>query len=190
RPGRGGPVVPARLGPRGSVEAARGEGRVPALPGRLARVRPFASVGADAAPRAGGGRTRMIWRVDLARALFRGLLGGLLILVVLNGWASLTSSNRTRVVEGTDAGQYDKLARGLEADRGFSSAGPPFDPTFYREPGYPLFLALAYRLSNDNLDATAAAQVTVLALSAGITAALGARLFGPLAGLSAGALLG
>ena len=132
----------------------------------------------------------MSGRVDFSRALFRGLLGGLMVLVVLNGWASLTTTNRMRVVEGTDAAQYDKLARGLEANRGFSSAGPPFEPTFYREPGYPLFLALAYRLSGDNQDVAAAAQVVVLAVSAGLTAVLGARLFGPLAGLAAGAVLG
>jgi 4-amino-4-deoxy-L-arabinose transferase-like glycosyltransferase len=132
----------------------------------------------------------VIGRNDLPRAVFRGLLGGLLVLVVLNGWASLSSTNRTRVVEGTDAAQYDKLARGLEADRGFSTDGPPFEPTFYREPGYPLFVALAYRLSGDNQDVTAMVQVVVLALTSGLTAVLGARLFGPLAGLAAGGLLG
>src|SRR5947209_6323467 len=129
-------------------------------------------------------------RFDLSRALFRGLLGGLLVLVVLNGWASLSTTNRTRAIEGTDAAQYDKLARGLEADRGFSTDGPPFDPTFYREPGYPMFLALAYRLSNDNQDVAAMLQVGVLALTVGLTGVLGARLFGPLAGLAAAALLG
>jgi 4-amino-4-deoxy-L-arabinose transferase-like glycosyltransferase len=132
----------------------------------------------------------LIGRVDLSRAVFRGFLGGLLVLIVLNGWASLGTTNRTRVVEGTDAAQYDKLARGLETDRGFSSDGPPFDPTFYREPGYPLFLALGYRLSGDNQDVVAMVQVGVLALTAGLTAMLGARLFGPLAGLAAGGLLG
>ena len=129
-------------------------------------------------------------RPDFARAAFRGLLGGLLVLVVLNGWASLGTTNRTRVVEGTDAAQYDKLARGLEADRGFSTDGPPFEPTFYREPGYPLFVALAYRLSGDNQDVAAMLQVVVLALTVGLTAAVGARLFGAVAGLAGGALLG
>jgi 4-amino-4-deoxy-L-arabinose transferase-like glycosyltransferase len=132
----------------------------------------------------------LIGGLNLSRAVFRGLLGGLLVLIVLNGWASLTTVNRTRVVEGTDAAQYDKLARGLEADRGFSTDGPPFDPTFYREPGYPLFLAVAYRLSSENQNITAMLQVGVLALTAGLTAVLGARLFGPLAGLAAGGLLG
>jgi 4-amino-4-deoxy-L-arabinose transferase-like glycosyltransferase len=46
-----------------------------------------------------------------------------------------------------DATQYDAIARNLAAGHGFSeSAAPPYVPTMHREPLYPVFISIFYRL--------------------------------------------
>jgi 4-amino-4-deoxy-L-arabinose transferase-like glycosyltransferase len=122
--------------------------------------------------------------------VYRWLLLVVLLAVFAAGLAMFGISP-TRVVEGTDAPQYDKYALTLEADRGFSSwGGPPFEPTIYREPLYPLFVATAYRLSGDNADLVALVQVVLVALTALLTFVMGTRLFGPPVALIAAALAG
>ncbi len=124
-----------------------------------------------------------------AYLIFLATVLALMAAVALAGLPTL-QTNTTRLLPGTDAAQYDLFARNLEANRGFSSDGPPFEPTVYREPGYPLFVAVVYRLTHDNADVVAAAQILVLALISGLVAMLGARLFSPLTGLVAGGLIG
>jgi 4-amino-4-deoxy-L-arabinose transferase-like glycosyltransferase len=63
-------------------------------------------------------------------------------------------------------------------------------PTLYREPVYPLVTAAFYRLLGPNVDAVVVAQILLLALAAGLTTLVGARLFGANVGLLAGAMFG
>ncbi len=121
----------------------------------------------------------------------RGRLSVLLLILVVfvNGLAHVGASP-IRMVDGTDSGQYDLFARNIELDRGFSSAGPPYDPTIYREPGYPLVVAVVYRVTHEDVDAVARLQVGLLALTSGLIALLGWQLLALPVGLVAGALYG
>jgi 4-amino-4-deoxy-L-arabinose transferase-like glycosyltransferase len=99
--------------------------------------------------------------------------------------------NPDRIVPGTDSEQYDLMARQLIAGHGLTlDAQPPFAPTLFREPGYPLFVAALYRLDGMQVDPIVAAQAVLLGLTAGFTALVGMRLFGTVPGLIGGALFG
>ena len=118
----------------------------------------------------------------------RVLLLALVALVTLTALA-FARVNPDRIVEGTDSPQYDLMARQLAAGRGFTLAdAPPYVPTLFREPGYPLLVAAVYRLGG--LDTVVVLQAALLGLSAGLTALLGMRLFGLVPGLLGGALFG
>lgn len=120
----------------------------------------------------------------------RVALLGLVLGVALNALA-FARVNPDRIVPGTDSTQYDLMARQLAADRGFTlEAEPPFVPTQFREPGYPLLVATIYRLSGSNVEVVVAAQAVLLGLAAGFTAVLGMRLFGFVPGLLGGGLFG
>jgi 4-amino-4-deoxy-L-arabinose transferase-like glycosyltransferase len=117
-------------------------------------------------------------------------LGVLVVAVTLNA-LTFAAVNPDRIVSGTDSSQYDLMARQLAADRGFTlEAQPPFLPTLFREPGYPLLVATVYRLSNSNVEVVVALQAVLLGLAAGFTAMLGTKLFGTAPGLVGGALFG
>ena len=121
---------------------------------------------------------------------FHRLLVLLVVAVVINALAFMQLSH-DRIVPGTDSPEYDLLARQLAAGRGLVlDAEAPFRPTVYREPGYPLLVAAVYRVAGPNPDTVAALQALLLGLAAGTTALLGARLFGPRAGLVGGGLFG
>jgi 4-amino-4-deoxy-L-arabinose transferase-like glycosyltransferase len=99
--------------------------------------------------------------------------------------------NPDRIVPGTDSPQYDQMARQLAADRGFTlQSAPPYEPTLYREPLYPLLVAAVYRLTDSNVDAVMVVQAVLLGISAGLTAIVAGHLLGPSLGLLAGALFG
>jgi 4-amino-4-deoxy-L-arabinose transferase-like glycosyltransferase len=83
------------------------------------------------------------------------------------------------------------MARNLIAGHGLSLASQaPYQPTLYREPGYPVLVGVLYRAFGPNVDAVAVLQVLLLGIAAVATALVGARLFGALAGLIAGAWFG
>lgn len=126
----------------------------------------------------------------LSDAEYHRLLTALVVVVALYGFATLRLSP-DRIVPGTDAPQYDIMARNLAEGRGFALATePPFAPTVYREPGYPLFTAALYRLSGNDVQIVAGIQVVLLALTAAFSAHIGAELFGRAAGLLGGLLVG
>jgi 4-amino-4-deoxy-L-arabinose transferase-like glycosyltransferase len=114
----------------------------------------------------------------------------LVVAVTLNALA-FARLNPDRIVPGTDSTQYDRMARQLAAGHGFTDeAQPPFVPTQFREPGYPLFVAAVYRLSGSNVQVVVVLQALMLGLAAGVTAVLGGHLFGFVPGLIGGALFG
>jgi 4-amino-4-deoxy-L-arabinose transferase-like glycosyltransferase len=121
---------------------------------------------------------------------FRWWLAALVLAVTLNA-AVFARVNSDRIVFGTDSPEYDLLARQLNLDRGFTlQAEAPFVPTLWREPGYPLLVASVYHLTDNNIEVVVGLQCLLLGLAAGVTALIGARLFGPLSGLLGGALFG
>jgi 4-amino-4-deoxy-L-arabinose transferase-like glycosyltransferase len=123
-------------------------------------------------------------------SISRWWLGALVVAVTLNA-AVFARVNSDRIVLGTDSPEYDLLARQLNLDRGFTlQAEAPFVPTLWREPGYPLLVASVYRLTDNNIEVVVALQCLLLGLTAGVTALIGGRLFGPTAGLIGGALFG
>ncbi len=67
------------------------------------------------------------------------LLAAAAAIAVSLGWAV---RHPPQPVEGTDAAQYLGLASGLAQGRGLATWGGAWAPTHYREPGYPLFLAM------------------------------------------------
>ena len=121
---------------------------------------------------------------------FKRLLVLLMVASTLTALAFMRV-NPDRIVPGTDSGEYELMARNLTADRGYSlRADPPFTPSMYREPEYPLFMATVYRAISAQIDAVTIVQAVLLGLSAGLTAVMAARLMGPLVGLMAGVLFG
>lgn len=121
---------------------------------------------------------------------FRRLLGLLVLAVTLNALA-FAHVNADRIVFGTDSPEYDLLARQINLDHGLAlEANAPYLPSLWREPGYPLLVANIYRLTANNIEVVVWIQCLMLGLAAGVTALIGARLFGPAAGLVAGAVFG
>jgi len=65
-----------------------------------------------------------------------------------------------------DSADYHQIALNLLAGNGFSMAvAPPFEPTMYREPLYPLFLAIAYALPGPDMLVARILQVVLGALT-------------------------
>ena len=68
-----------------------------------------------------------------------------------------------------DAIQFDAIAHNLVNGNGYSMAKQaPFELTMYREPGYPLFLALAYWLPGPDVPVAKALQILLSALTCGL----------------------
>jgi 4-amino-4-deoxy-L-arabinose transferase-like glycosyltransferase len=121
---------------------------------------------------------------------FNRLLVVLFVVVAANGFLFMRL-NPDRMVPGTDSREYDLMARNLVDGHGLSLASQePYLPTLYREPGYPVLVGVLYRAFGPDVDAVVVVQVLLLAVAAVVTALVGARLFGPLAGLIAGAWFG
>lgn len=141
---------------------------------------------------ASGGRATF-WASQLSVLLRQRRLALAFLFCVgcLNGglWIAL---HPQPIVEGTDATWHHRLALNLAEGNGFSLASaPPFEPTMYREPGYPLFIAIVYRLAGPNPDTVALVQGALLGLLAGLvfllaSAIVGGRLVPLLAGLLTG----
>ena len=72
-----------------------------------------------------------------------------------------------------DSNGYLILGRNLLINRVYSIRdAPPFDPTFTRVPGYPLFIALVYFVKLDSLNAVRIAQAFIDTLTCAGVAAL------------------
>lgn len=66
-----------------------------------------------------------------------------------------------------DAATYDRLATGLLEHRTFTlSASPPFEPTMYRPPGYPAFMAAVYFVFGHHYAAIKLVQMALSAVTA------------------------
>ena len=88
------------------------------------------------APVRPGCGTVSFFRFDRGRVL----LFALMLAVMVNALA-FAKVNPDRIVSGTDSPQYDLMAKQLASDRGFTLADqPPYLPTLFREPGYPLLV--------------------------------------------------
>jgi 4-amino-4-deoxy-L-arabinose transferase-like glycosyltransferase len=126
----------------------------------------------------------------VSRTTFRRLVWVLIAAATINAIVFMRV-NSDRIVPGTDSPQYDLMARQLVADRGLTlQPSPPYAPTLYREPLYPLLAAAVYKLTDFNVDAVMFLQAVLLGLSAGLAAINAASLLGPTLGLLAGALFG
>lgn len=80
-----------------------------------------------------------------------------------------------------DAGDYDRLASGLAAGRGYVDTNG--QPTAWRPPLYPAFLAGVYRTVGDGPAAVGTMQALVGTISVAAVFAATATAFGPAAGL-------
>lgn len=117
----------------------------------------------------------------LLLATFRHLDVALFALALNLGW-TLTHAPRAH-------DEYIEIARHLLAGRGYSLliAGAP-EPTSFRAPLYPLFLALLLRLSQNSLWAVTSAQSLIGAALCFLVYGLGRRLFSERVGLLAALL--
>jgi len=113
------------------------------------------------------------------RRVPRTLVPALIVFVVIAGFAfrlvySLTSGG---LVRGTDPDAYLAIAKNFAAGEGFASVAG--QPTAYRPPLYPIFLAAVLRMSNMSLPAAAVVQALLAALivaaAAGIADLLAGR---------------
>jgi 4-amino-4-deoxy-L-arabinose transferase-like glycosyltransferase len=67
-----------------------------------------------------------------------------------------------------DAPEYHRIAVNLLQHHGYSaSKAPPYEPTTYKTPGYPFFLAFAYALSGQSLLFVRCVQFLLLVATAG-----------------------
>ncbi len=86
-------------------------------------------------------------------------------LVVALLWASFLALIFPYPVQ-DDAKQYDTIAENLVAGHGFSlSIAPPFTPTMYREPAYPVFLSGVFLIAGHRPAAAQAAQIMLFLLT-------------------------
>ena len=88
---------------------------------------------------------------------------------------------------GGDAEDYDRLAAGVAAGRGYVDTRG--QPTAWRPPGYPAFLATVYQLAGDSPVAVGLAQAVVGTASVGVVFAVTSPVLGASAGLVAAALV-
>ena len=87
----------------------------------------------------------------------------------------------------TDAADYDRLARGLAEGKGYVNTRG--EPTSWRPPLYPAFVAAIYRIADGSVDAVRVAQVLVDVGTVALGYRLGLVLFGAVAGRIAGLLM-
>src|SRR5215472_9588816 len=67
------------------------------------------------------------------------------------------------VIMGPDSDSYHNLAVNLLRHHAFSSAEePPYEPTLFRPPGYPLFLTIIYAFANQSVLAVRVVQLVLL----------------------------
>ncbi|MCX5686466.1 MAG: glycosyltransferase family 39 protein [Candidatus Omnitrophica bacterium] len=70
------------------------------------------------------------------------------------------------VAENSDAGQYDTIGWNLANGNGFSfSHSLPYEPTMFREPAYPVFLAIIYKVFGHNIAFVQIFQMIIFSLT-------------------------
>lgn len=91
---------------------------------------------------------------------------------------------------GPDASQYDKLGYNLASGHGFSqSEGAPYTPSMYREPAYPLFLAIIYKIFGHNTLFAVLVQILLHALTAVIAYLIARHIFSERIALLSGTMV-
>ncbi len=86
-----------------------------------------------------------------------------------------------------DAADYDRLARALTEGKGYVNTRG--EPTSWRPPLYPAFVAAIYRIADGSVEAVRLAQVLVDVGTVALGYRLGTVLFGPVAGRIAALLM-
>jgi 4-amino-4-deoxy-L-arabinose transferase-like glycosyltransferase len=86
-----------------------------------------------------------------------------------------------------DSADYDRLARSLAEGRGYTNTRG--EPTSWRPPLYPAFVAAIYRVADGSVEAVRLVQVLVDVGTVALGYQLGTVLFGALAGRIAGLLI-
>ena len=119
----------------------------------------------------------------------RALVPTLIVFVVVSGFVfrlvfSLTSGG---LVRGSDPDAYVAIARNLATGQGFASVAE--QPTAYRPPGYPVFLAAVLRMSNMSFAAAAVVQSVLAALIITAAAGIADLIAGPRSALAAAVLV-
>src|SRR5260370_15862238 len=93
-------------------------------------------------------------------------------------------------IMGGDGPGYHQIAVNLLQRHIFSAAQiPPYEPTTFRTPGYPLFLAAIYAFTNQSIWAVRIAQLALLWLSAWGTAQIATHFFSRSVGAISACLL-
>lgn len=83
----------------------------------------------------------------------------------------------------------DAVGWNIAQGNGFTaSPGPPYVPGLFRTPGYPMFLALVYKLFGHSVYAAFAAHAALYAGTAVMTVLIARRFFAPRVALAAGAM--
>ena len=122
-------------------------------------------------------------RARAARRHRRLLLAALFLLAFLVRLYALAAY---AAVPAADAADYQRLAEGLAAGRGYVSEDGL--PTAWRPPGYPAFLACVYAVAGPSVRAATVVQAALGGLTALLLAALGGAVAGRREGLLAGLL--
>jgi hypothetical protein len=92
-------------------------------------------------------------------------------------------------LKGGDGPEYHQIALNLLQHDSFSAdQGPPYEPTLFRTPGYPLFLAAIYGLIHESIRAVWIVQVMLFWLSARLVSLIASQLFSGQVALIAGNL--
>ena len=90
----------------------------------------------------------------------------LVIFVISVTLSSFFAAFSHPVVQDDDSGQYDTIGWNIAQGRGFSLAQTePFTPTMLREPLYPCFLAIVYKIFGHDYRAAIAFQIIFFALT-------------------------
>jgi len=88
-----------------------------------------------------------------------------------------------------DAAVYEALATNLIEGNGFSGdTAPPFEPLFFRTPGYPAFVGLIHVIAGRSLNAVRIVQIGLSLVTCLLTYAVGRRLLGHRLGAAAAAV--
>ena len=98
----------------------------------------------------------------MSRVIPRPLFAALLIALLWSGLLAVIFPYHAT----DDALEYDRIAQNLATGHGFSlSTVPPFVPTMYREPVYPLLLSGVFRIAGHRYGAAQAAQIGLFLLT-------------------------
>src|SRR3990172_254947 len=132
----------------------------------------------------------MTLRSFSTRRVGQFVLAGVFVFAVFHGGLWLVLSDFTDVPGVPDSLRYEEIARNLIAGRGYTlSRGEGYAPTLWREPGYPAFLAVVYRIAGDDRVTVKLIQILLFGMISLLAYVLASGLFASRrAALAVGAL--